>query len=358
MQRQESRTLIDAIIREDIDAIGQGLKQACFEGKRVLVTGGAGFLGSWLCDVFASLNAETICVDNLSTGVAHNIDHLVGKPSFKFKQVDICAFNEKIEVDFILHMASHASPEEYVKAPLETLRTSSLGSDNVLELARKSDATVLLSSTSEVYGDPEVVPTPEGYVGRIDPLSQRSCYSEGKRYAEALFMAFQRECGIDVRIARIFNSYGPRIRADGLYARAVPRFINQALTSQPITVYGDGMQTRSFCYVSDTVSGLLSLLTSDQANGAVLNIGNQEETTILELAHKIKQLTESQSLITFHSSSKDDPRRRCPNVQKAADLLQWKPNVLLDRGLQRTIDWFSQETVIPSYMQALEMQKG
>ena len=307
----------------------------------MLITGGAGFLGSWLCDVFVNLGAETTCVDNLSTGLAHNIDHLIGKSNFKFKQVDICIFNEKIEVDYVFHTASHASPEEYVKKPLETLRTSSRGSDNVLELARKSDATVLFTSTSEVYGDPEVVPTPESYMGKIDPLSSRSCYSEGKRYAEALFMAHKRECGTDVRIARVFNSYGPRIRADGLYARAVPRFINQALTSQPITVYGDGMQTRSFCYISDTITGLLLLLTNEKAGGEVVNIGNPKEITILELAQKIKQLTKSVSSITFRSLPKDDPRRRHPDIRKIEKLLKWKPEISLDQGLKKTIRWFS-----------------
>jgi UDP-glucuronate decarboxylase len=333
--------MIDKIIVEDIAAIKEGFEKENLREKCVLVTGGAGFIGSWLCDVLISLNSEVSCLDNLSTGKIDNVNHLFKEKLFKFIDEDVCTFKSDTKYDFILHLASHASPEEYVKNPVETLRTSSLGSHNILELARKSDATVLFTSTSEVYGDADVIPTPESYVGKVDPVGPRSCYYEGKRFAEALFLAYNREYELDVRIARVFNSYGPRIRSDGPYARAVPRFITQASANQPITVYGDGMQTRSFCYITDTITGLLSLLTNEKTRGDVVNIGNPEEITILELAQKIKQLTKSVSSTTFHPLPKDDPRRRNPDIRKIEKLLKWKPKISLDQGIRRTIRWFS-----------------
>jgi len=335
--------MIDKRIVEDIATIKRDIEKSSLKEKCVLVTGGAGFIGSWLCDVLISLNSEVACLDNLSTGKKDNIDHLRKEKLFKFIDEDVCTFKSDTKYDFILHLASHASPEEYVKNPVETLRTSSLGSHNILELARKSDATILFTSTSEVYGDAEVIPTPESYRGKVDPVGPRSCYYEGKRFAEALFVAYRREYRLDVRIARVFNSYGPRIRADGPYARAVPRFITQALANQPITVYGDGMQTRSFCYISDTIIGLLSLLTNEKAEGNIVNIGNPEEITILELAKKIKQYIGSSSPVTLHPLPKGDPKRRCPDLKKAKKLLQWKPKTNLDQGLIRTIKWFREK---------------
>jgi UDP-glucuronate decarboxylase len=340
MQHQENRTLIDKLIREDIEAIRKDLKQTNFEGIRVLITGGAGFLGSWLCDVFMNLNAETICVDNLSTGLAHNIDHLIGKQKFRFKKANICTLNEKDCIDYIFHMASHASPEEYQTRPIETLLTTSLGSTKMAELARKQDATLFFASTSEVYGDAEVVPTPENYWGNVNPIGPRSCYDEGKRFAEALFMAYHKQYGLDVKIARIFNSFGPRLRADGLYGRAVSRFITQALTNKPITIYGDGTQSRSFCYITDTITGLLLLTLNDKARGEVVNVGNPREITILQLAQKTKEQTKSKSSLTFHPLPKDDPKRRCPDITKIEKLLGWKSKISLGQGLDRTITWF------------------
>lgn len=331
---------MDRIIREDIEKVKGNFKREEFDGKRVLVTGGAGFLGSWLCDFFRSFNVEVTCLDNMSTGRRKNIDHLLEKPRFNFVNEDVCNFKSNIKYDYVLHLASRASPEEYQKHPIETLQANSLGSYNMLELARKNDVTILFTSTSEVYGDAQLVPTPETYWGNVNPVGIRSCYDEGKRFAEALFMAYHKEHGLDVRVARIFNTYGPRIRADGAYGRAIPRFISQTLSNRPITVYGDGTQTRSFCYVTDTATGLLKLLTSENAEGEIVNIGNPKEMTILELAQKIKQLTESSSRLSFQPLPADDPKRRCPDIGKAEKVLGWSPKVSLEHGLQRTITWF------------------
>ncbi len=332
--------MIDQIILEDVEKIRSDLKRGDFEGKQVLVTGGAGFVGSWLIDVLVGFDAEVDCLDNLSTGKLENIDHLLDEPRFRFINEDVCTFKSDMEYDFVLHLASRASPEEYQQHPIETLRANSVGSVNMLELARKHDSTILFTSTSEVYGDALVVPTPETYWGNVNPIGPRSCYDEGKRFAEALFMAYHRAYGLDVRIARIFNSYGPRLRAEGAYGRAVSRFITQALANQPLTVYGDGRQTRSFCYIADTSIGLLLLLTSEEAKGEIVNIGNPEEITILELAEKIKTLAESTSPITFHPLPKDDPRRRCPDIEKAGKILKWRPKTSLENGLSKTIKWF------------------
>jgi UDP-glucuronate decarboxylase len=239
-------------------------------------------------------------------------------------------------------MAGHASPDEYQKHPIETLQTSALGSFRMAELARKNDAALLFASTSEVYGDAEIIPTPEVYWGKVNPIGPRSCYDEGKRFAEALLMAYNKQYGLDVRVPRIFNSYGPRLREDGLYGRALSRFIQQALTNQPITVYGDGKQTRSFCYITDTVTGLLLLTTTPMAKGEAVNIGNSQEKTILELAAKIKDVTKCKSKIIFQPLPKDDPQRRCPDTHKLEKLVKWKPTVNFEDGLKETIYWFKQ----------------
>ncbi|MCK4953071.1 SDR family oxidoreductase [Candidatus Bathyarchaeota archaeon] len=334
---------MDQIILEDVKRGKVDLKRKDFEDKKVLVTGGAGFLGSWLCDILVTLDAEVDCLDNLSTGKLANIDHLLENSKFKFLNEDVCTFKHDKKYDLILHFASRASPEEYQQHPIETLKVNSLGSHNMLELARKHDSTILFASTSEVYGDAEVFPTPESYLGRVNPIGPRSCYYEGKRFSEALFTAYHRKHELNMKIARIFNSYGPRLRAEGGYGRAVSRFITQALTNQPVTVYGDGLQTRSFCYVTDTCIGLLVLLINEETNGEVVNVGNKEEITILELAQKIKQLTESISHITFHPLPEDDPRRRWPDVGKAEKILGWKPKINLEEGLTKTIKWFKRK---------------
>jgi len=326
--------MIDKIICEDLEKIKSVVEEDAFEEKKVLITGGAGFIGSWLCDVLVGFGADVTALDDLSTGRTKNIDHLKENPLFKFIKSDVCAFKSKQKFDFILHMAGHASPDEYQAHPIETLKTSALGSFTMSELARKNDATLLFASTSEVYGDTEVIPTPESYWGKVNPIGPRSCYDEGKRFAEALLMAYSKQYGLDVRVPRIFNSFGPRLREDGLYGRAMSRFIMQALTNQPITVYGDGKQTRSFCYITDTITSLLLLISAFKAKGKVVNIGNAQEVTILQLAQKIKAVTKSKSPLTFYPLPKDDPKRRCPDTSKLESLVGWKPNVGFEEGLK------------------------
>jgi UDP-glucuronate decarboxylase len=333
--------MMDKIIREDLQRIENVIKGDEFKSKQVLVTGGAGFIGSWICDVLIDLGANVTVVDDLSTGRIKNIDHLTNDKKFKFIKSDVCAFQSDDKFDYVLHMAGHASPDEYQKHPIETLQTSALGTFAMAELARKNDATLLFSSTSETYGDTEVIPTPETYWGKVNPIGPRSCYDEGKRFAEALLMAYSKQYGLDVRVPRIFNSYGPRLREDGLYGRALSRFVLQALTNQPITVYGDGKQTRSFCYITDTVTGLLLLATETKAKGEVVNVGNTKEITILELAQKIKEVTRTKSNIEFYPLPKDDPKRRCPDTKKLEGLVNWRPSVSLEFGLERTVTWFS-----------------
>ncbi|MDR0470862.1 MAG: GDP-mannose 4,6-dehydratase [Nitrososphaerota archaeon] len=333
---------MDDIIRQDIENIKKTLNGEIFLGKKVLVTGGAGFIGSWICDLVIDFGAQITVVDDLSTGRIKNIDHLTKKQApIKFVQTDVCTFKSEEKFDFIIHMAGHASPDEYQTHPIETLQTSATGTYVMAELARKNDAVLLFSSTSETYGDTKVIPTPETYWGNVNPIGPRSCYDEGKRFAEALLVAYSKQYNLDVRIPRIFNSYGPRLREDGLYGRALSRFITQALAKQDITVYGDGKQTRSFCYISDTITGLLLLATNPKAKGEVVNVGNTQEITIHELAQKIKDITQSESTITFHPLPKDDPQRRCPDTTKLEKIVGWKPKIELPEGLQKTITWFT-----------------
>ena len=323
------------------DAVSYGRIQDGLGQKKVLVTGGAGFIGSWLCDGLVSLGALVHCFDNLSTGLEENINHLRGHPNFTFERSDVTNPNQAIsKYDVIVHLASRASPEDYQQHQIETLGANSAGTGNMLEIARKNDAIFLYASSSEVYGDAEIVPTPESYWGRVNPIGPRSCYDEGKRYGEALCMAYKRTYSVDTRIVRIFNTYGPRIRADAGYARAVPRFITQALKGESITVFGDGKQTRSFGYISDTLAALLRTMATAAANGEVLNIGNNEEMTISALAQKIKEITKSPSQIVQKPLPQDDPKRRCPDIGKAKRILDWKPTVSLDNGLSSTIYWF------------------
>ncbi len=334
----------DSIVLEDIETIKKVVLKEDFAGKKALVSGGAGFIGSWLCDVLANFDTEVICVDDLSTGRIKNIDHLRKNPKFKLVKCDIVNFESNEKFDLIFHLAGHASPEEYQTHPIETLEASSFGSARMAELARKNDAMILFASTSEVYGDAEVVPTPESYWGKVNPIGPRSCYDEGKRFAEALLIAYHKQHGLDVRIPRIFNSYGPRLREDGLYGRAMSRFISQALSGAPITVYGDGKQTRSFCYITDTIISLMLLASNDSAKGEIVNVGNSQEIRILDLARKIKVLTRCKSSIVFHPLPKDDPKRRCPNISKLEKLIGFQPKVGFEDGLRRIINWFSLKT--------------
>jgi len=315
-----------------------------FQGKHVLITGGAGFLGSWICDVLIEAGSEVTCIDNYSSGLSSNISRLINHPNFHHLKSDIPDFNSlKTKFDYILHFASIASPDAYQKYPTETLKVNSLGTFNILELARKHDSKLLFSSTSEIYGDATVFPTPENYWGYVNPVGIRSPYDESKRFSEALIVAYYREYNLNTNIIRLFNTYGPRLRNDGIYGRALSKFIHQAINNLNLTVYGDGKQTRSFTYVTDTIIGVFKTLLSEKHNGEIFNIGNPNETTILDLAHKILSITKSNSKITFLPLPEDDPKRRNPDISKASKLLNWEPNIDLDTGLKFTIPWLKEQ---------------
>jgi dTDP-glucose 4,6-dehydratase len=313
---------------------------------RVLVTGGAGFLGSHLCDRLIAEGHEVICLDSLLTGRADNIAHLQRHPRFTFIQHDIThPFFIAERVDWVLHFASPASPKDYGAHPIHTLKVGALGTYHMLGLAKAHGAKFLLASTSEVYGDPEVHPQPESYWGHVNPIGERSCYDEAKRFAEALTMAYWHQHGIDVRIIRIFNTVGPRMRIDD--GRVFPNFITQALRGEPLTVYGDGSQTRSFCYVDDLIEGVMRVMAWTPPEGAdelarVFNLGNPEEVTILELAHLVKEVTGSRSPIVFRPLPKDDPKQRRPDITKAKNFLGWQPRTSLREAVERTLPYFRQ----------------
>ena len=337
--------MLDPIIQQDVQHIAESLRKRReirgLEGAKILVTGGAGFLGSWFCDTLHSIGANVVCLDNLATGRKDNVDHLLNEKRFSFVRADVKKYMPtKGDFEAIAHMASRPSPDDYQRHPIETLTTSSDGTRNVMELARRSDARVLFTSTSEVYGDAELIPTPETYWGNVSSTGPRSCYDEGKRYAEALVAAYDREYGIDARMVRIFNTYGPRLRAEGFYGRAVSRFVLQALNNRDITVYGDGKQTRSFCYVADTTEGIALALALEKAKGQTVNIGNPDEISILNLARMIKRITESKSRIAFHPLPKDDPKRRSPQTQKAKEILGWTAKTPVREGLTKSVKWF------------------
>ena len=298
-----------------------------------VVTGGAGFLGSHLCDYLLARGHRVICIDNLDTGSLRNIAHL-RRDDFIFVQHDVTRFIEIAEpVDFVYHLASPASPIDYARLPLQTLKVGSYGTHNALGLAKAKRARFLLTSTSEVYGDPHIHPQPESYWGNVNPIGPRGVYDEAKRYAEAMTMAYHRQQGVDTAIARIFNTYGPRMRPhDG---RAIPTFVRQALDDKPITVFGDGSQTRSFCYVDDLVRGLHLLATSDEH--LPVNIGNPAEFTVLELAETVIRVTGSASEIVHEALPVDDPRVRRPDIDRATSLLGWAPEVELEEGLRRML---------------------
>jgi dTDP-glucose 4,6-dehydratase len=299
-----------------------------------LVTGGAGFLGSHLCDELLRRGHRVICVDSLETGSLANIEH-IRSPEFDFRNIDIIEpYFVDEAIDFVYHLASPASPIDYLRLPLHTLKVGSYGTHHTLGLAKKHRARFLLASTSEVYGDPKVHPQPETYWGHVNPIGPRGVYDEAKRYAEALAMAYHRQQGVDTAIVRIFNTYGPRMRPhDG---RAIPTFLRQALTDRPITVFGNGSQTRSFCYVSDLIDGLIRL--SDSGLHEPVNIGNPNEFTLLELAEAVIEATGSRSEIVFEALPQDDPQVRQPDISRARELLGWEPTVGLKEGLRRTID--------------------
>lgn len=311
--------------------------------KIILVTGGAGFIGSHLCEALVAKNFKVICLDNLGSGRLENLKNIRQSAdknkNFKFIKHDVQKpLKINGEIDYIFHLASYASPPYYQKKAIETLLTNSLGTYNVLELAREKKSRFLITSTSEVYGDPKEHPQKESYFGNVNSIGVRSCYDEGKRFAEAITMEYSRKHRLDVRIARIFNTYGPRLQKDD--GRVISNFIDQALNNKPLTIFGNGKQTRSFCYISDQVTGLMKLMFKEKLAGEVVNIGNPKEFTVKQAAETIKKMTNSKSKIIYKTLPQDDPCKRKPDILKAKKLLNWQPKIKLKEGLAKTIEWF------------------
>ena len=304
---------------------------------RILITGGAGFVGSHLAERLLDQGHDVIAVDNYFTGSKRNIEHLLTNPRFELMRHDV-TFPLYVEVDAIYNLASPASPVHYQHDPVQTTKTNVMGAINMLGLAKRLRVPILQASTSEVYGDPEVHPQPEEYWGKVNPIGPRACYDEAKRVAETLFFDYHRQHGLDIRVARIFNTYGPRMAADD--GRVVSNFIVQALRGEPLTIYGDGSQTRSFCYVDDLVSGLVALMENDSNEPGPVNLGNPGEFTMLELASMVLEMTGSSSTIEHRDLPADDPKQRQPNIEKAKKVLGWEPSVPLRDGLKKTIDYF------------------
>jgi dTDP-glucose 4,6-dehydratase len=309
---------------------------------RAVVTGGAGFLGSHLCDRLIAEGWEVLAVDNFITGTARNVGHLGKNAKFKLQNEDVSksdALQVDGEVGYVLHFASPASPPDYLKHPIATMMVGSLGTQNALELALRKNAKFFMASTSECYGDPEMSPQKEEYWGHVNSVGPRSVYDEAKRFSEAMTMAYYRHHGVDTRIVRIFNTYGPRMRLND--GRALPNFVFQALSGQALTIYGDGKQTRSFCYVDDLIDGIYKLMLSDEH--MPVNIGNPQEITILEFAERIRKHFDNLPQIIFEALPQDDPKRRCPDIGKAKRILKWEPKINLEEGLKRTLTYFKQE---------------
>jgi dTDP-glucose 4,6-dehydratase len=309
---------------------------------RAVVTGGAGFLGSHLCDRLLAEGWEVLAVDNFITGAAENIGHLAKNAKFKLENEDVSkngALQLGGEVDYVLHFASPASPPDYLKHPIATMMVGSMGTQNALELALRKKAKFFMASTSECYGDPEISPQKEEYWGHVNSVGPRAVYDEAKRFSEAMTMAYHRHHGVDTRIVRIFNTYGPRMRLND--GRALPNFVFQALSGLALTIYGDGKQTRSFCYVDDLIEGIYRLMLSDEH--MPVNIGNPQEITILEFAERIRKHFHNVPEIIFKPLPQDDPKRRCPDISKAKRLLKWEPNINLEEGLKSTLAYFKQE---------------
>lgn len=308
--------------------------------KKILVTGGAGFLGSHLCERLLEQGHEVLCVDNLFTGTKRNILHLLSNPRFEFMRHDV-TFPLYVEVDEIYNLACPASPVHYQFDPVQTTKTSVMGAINMLGLAKRTRAKILQASTSEVYGDPEIHPQVESYRGAVNPIGIRACYDEGKRCAETLFFDYQRQHNVNIKVMRIFNTYGPRMHPND--GRVVSNFIIQALKGEDISIYGDGSQTRSFCYVDDLIDGMIKLMGSKDGFFGPVNIGNPNEFTILELAKNVIELTKSHSKISFHPLPQDDPKQRKPDIALAQSELKWEPSIQLKEGLEKTIQYFKQE---------------
>jgi dTDP-glucose 4,6-dehydratase len=308
---------------------------------RAVVTGGAGFLGSHLCDRLIAEGWEVLALDNFITGAEVNVRHLSKNPKFKLENRDVsepASLEVHGEVSYVLHFASPASPPDYLKHPIATMKVGSIGTQNALELALRKNAKFFMASTSECYGDPEMSPQKEEYWGHVNSVGPRSVYDEAKRFSEALTMAYHRHHGVDTRIVRIFNTYGPRMRLND--GRALPNFVFQALTGQPLTMYGDGKQTRSFCYVDDLIEGVYRLMQTDEH--LPVNIGNPQEITILEFAERIRKHFDKAPQIVFEPLPQDDPKRRCPDISKAKRLLNWEPKINLEEGLNRTMAYFKE----------------
>ncbi|MCI6313724.1 MAG: SDR family oxidoreductase [Helicobacter sp.] len=308
--------------------------------KKILVTGGAGFLGSHLCERLLEQGHEVLCVDNLFTGTKRNILHLLSNPRFEFMRHDV-TFPLYVEVDEIYNLACPASPVHYQFDPVQTTKTSVMGAINMLGLAKRTRAKILQASTSEVYGDPEIHPQVESYRGAVNPIGIRACYDEGKRCAETLFFDYQRQHNVNIKVMRIFNTYGPRMHPND--GRVVSNFIIQALKGEDISIYGDGSQTRSFCYVDDLIDGMIKLMGSKDGFFGPVNIGNPNEFTILELAKNVIELAKSHSKISFHPLPQDDPKQRKPDISLAQSELKWEPSIQLKEGLEKTIQYFKQE---------------
>jgi len=307
---------------------------------RAVVTGGAGFLGSHLCDYLLGRGWDVLAVDNMITGTEANVRHLKDNPHFRLMQHDVTKFIDiPGAVDYVLHFASPASPVDYLKLPIQTMKVGSLGTHNTLGLALAKKAKYFIASTSECYGDPSISPQPESYWGNVNTIGPRGVYDEAKRFSEALTMAYHRAKGLDTHIVRIFNTYGPRMRLND--GRALPNFVHQALMGQPITVYGNGKQTRSFCYVSDLIEGIYRLMMSNEHEPT--NIGNPHEITILEFAERIRTLLDAKAPIIFEPLPQDDPKQRCPDISKARRILGWEPKVNLEEGLKLTLDSFKKQ---------------
>lgn len=305
--------------------------------KRILVTGGSGFLGSHLCEKLLNKGYDVLCVDNFFTGSKQNIAHLLAHPYFELLRHDV-TFPLYVEVDEIYNLACPASPIHYQFDPAQTTKTSVVGAINMLGLAKRTKAKILQASTSEVYGDPEVHPQVEEYKGAVNPIGPRACYDEGKRCAETLFFDYQRQHNVDIRVVRIFNTYGPKMHPND--GRVVSNFIVQALQNKPITIYGDGSQTRSFCYVDDLIEGMIAMMENEQGICGPINLGNPSEFTILELAQKVLQYTHSKSELIYKPLPQDDPMQRKPDITKAKRDLDWEPSIALEEGLKHTIEYF------------------
>jgi len=325
----------EADVDEIVGDFGGSLSGMC-----VLVTGGAGFLGSWLCDILVKFGADVTAIDNLSSGKRENISNLIKSRQFKFIKADVVSTGHVPgSYDLIFHFASPPSPDDYQTRPIDTMLANSIGTLNMLRIAEKKSCPMVFASTSEIYGDARIVPTPEIYWGEVNPVGPRSCHDESKRFAEALCASFRIQRSVDVRVIRLFNSYGPRLGPEGACGKVISKFLFQAMDGQPITVYGDGFQTRSFCYVTDTIRGIIKVATSPVAKNGTFNIGSPDEISIIELARLVRSITGSDSEVVHLPRPMDDPERRCPDISKAREMLGWRPRVDLRIGLGRTLNW-------------------